>query len=35
MNILVDVGSVFSPDDYRFDHHQRGFEEYYDKEKYP
>lgn len=30
VDILVDVGSVFAPDNYRFDHHQRGFEEYFD-----
>lgn len=32
MNILVDVGSVFDPENYRFDHHQRSFEEYFDTE---
>jgi len=35
MDIIVDVGSIFDPDTYRFDHHQRGFEEFFDKTNYP
>jgi len=35
VDILVDVGSVFDPDNYRFDHHQRGFDQYFNHEKHP
>lgn len=32
MDILVDVGSIFDPETYRFDHHQRSFDQYFDTE---
>ena len=33
--MLVDVGSTFQTDSYKFDHHQKGFEEKFDTNKYP
>lgn len=27
LDIVVDVGGVYAPEDHRYDHHQRGFTE--------
>ena len=31
LDIIVDVGGVYDPETHRYDHHQRGFEEFFDE----